>query len=400
MADMNVLIERKLRKIKNCKSISAKNKALIVKFSEYCFSTGLGSLRVLKLISHAYTIAEMLNKDFDKCTRSDIEHLIGIIERNEWKDWTKRDYKVVVKKFWKWLKGNGEVFPEEVRWLKTRIKNHRKKLPEELLSQEEIKRLIESAENARDKAMIAVLYDGGLRVGELLGLRVKNVDFKGQITKITVSGKTGMRTIPLIDSTPYLATWMGLHYAKNNPEAYLWLSNWNNGKVITYNTLRKLLVTIAKKGGIMKAINPHNFRHSRATYLANKLTEAQMKEFFGWTQGSDMAAIYVHLSGRDLDDALLAVNGLKEPEKTKEERELNPKTCSRCDKINESTAKICNRCGQQLDISTVYSTVEAQKTLDESIVGVLLKSTGIQLAIMQELRTNVHLRKLIIDFAK
>ncbi len=71
---------------------------------------------------------------------------------------------------------------------------------------------------------------------------------------------------------------------------------------------------IAEKAGIKKRIHPHLFRHSRSTHLAKHLTEAQMKQYLGWVQGSDMAAIYVHLSGRDVDDALLRCTGYSQSE--------------------------------------------------------------------------------------
>jgi len=42
-----------------------------------------------------------------------------------------------------------------------------------------------------------------------------------------------------------------------------------------------------------KRVNPHSFRHARATHLANHLREDQMKEFSGWTQADEMGSIYV-----------------------------------------------------------------------------------------------------------
>lgn len=44
--------------------------------------------------------------------------------------------------------------------------------------------------------------------------------------------------------------------------------------------------------------------------MTNYLTEAQMNVYFGWVQGSDMPGVYVHLSGRDVDDAILKANGI------------------------------------------------------------------------------------------
>jgi len=104
-------------------------------------------------------------------------------------------------------------------------------------------------------------------------------------------------------------------------------------------------------------MNFHNFRHSRATYLANHLTEAQMKEFFGWVQASDMASIYVHLSGRDVDKALFKVYGIQKEEK-KEESQLNPKKCPRCQETNQFTNVFCNKCGMILDQDLINQKIQ------------------------------------------
>jgi len=45
-------------------------------------------------------------------------------------------------------------------------------------------------------------------------------------------------------------------------------------------------------------------------FISHYLTEAQIDAYFGWIQGSDMPSIYVHLSGRDVDDAVLKANGI------------------------------------------------------------------------------------------
>ena len=100
--------------------------------------------------------------------------------------------------------------------------------------------------------------------------------------------------------------------------------------------------------GVKKRVNPHNFRHSRETYLANFLTEAQMKEFFGWTQDSKMAGVYVHMSGRNVDNALLKIYGIKNDEE-KRESIFKPKECPRCQKVNQATNKFCSRCGMRHD---------------------------------------------------
>jgi len=118
--------------------------------------------------------------------------------------------------------------------------------------------------------------------------------------------------------------------------------------MISYQMMWKTISRIGKEAGIKKRTNPHILRHSRATVLANYLTEAQMCEFFGWTQGSRMSRTYVHLSGRDIDKAINKIYGLEEEEDEKE-RTIQPQKCPRCGYINAPTDRYCGRCALILD---------------------------------------------------
>lgn len=64
-----------------------------------------------------------------------------------------------------------------------------------------------------------------------------------------------------------------------------------------------------------------------------------------------MASIYLHLSGRDVDNALLKVYGI-ENDGEKKESIFKPKDCSRCQQVNQATNKFCSRCGMALDEET------------------------------------------------
>ena len=143
---------------------------------------------------------------------------------------------------------------------------------------------------------------------------------------------------------------MNHHPSKDNPDSYLWITANYNNKKLTYSRVCDILKATARRARVKKAVNPHNFRHSRATHLAKHLTEAQMKEHFGWVQSSDMAATYIHMSSRDVDPALFKLYGIKDdPENQKEDTALNPKQCNRCDFENPATNIYCSRCGLALD---------------------------------------------------
>lgn len=150
----------------------------------------------------------------------------------------------------------------------------------------------------------------------------------------------------VVASVPYLVEWINRHPFKDDSKAYLWVNSRLNP--YGYSCITQMLYRIATRARITKKVNPHNFRHSRATYLANFLAEAQMKEYFGWTQDSKMTGIYIHLSGRDVDSALLKVYGIKNDNEQKESI-FKPKECSRCQQVNQATNRFCSRCAMPLD---------------------------------------------------
>jgi integrase len=291
--------------------LSAANKAVIRRFHDDCIVQGLSKPRIVKLSEVMRTLAGMMRTDLQKAKEADIKALVADMEKKSWTAWTKATHKVILKKFYKWLRGNNEEFPPEVKWLKTAVKRQETTMlsSNELITDEEIKRAIDCCDHPRSKAFLAVLAESGCRVGEIGGLILNNVAFDRHGAILTVMGKTGARRVRIVQSAQRLATWLDCHPFKNNPDAALWINigTVNYRKPAQYGALAKLIRDAFKRAGITKRCNPHLFRHSRASVLANHLTEFQMNHYFGWTQGSNMPSTYVHLSGKDLDEAILRV---------------------------------------------------------------------------------------------
>jgi integrase/transcription elongation factor Elf1 len=256
-----------------------------------------------------------------------------------------------VKVYYKHALGDDETYPRQVSWLKTGMKISKKLLPENILDEDEIIKLLDAVNDARDKALIAVLFDTGMRVGELLNMKFGDVDQASH--HIVIKGKTGMRRLMLFFSIPYINNYL-VSTKKRNPNEYLWLGRgkWTaRNRPIDRAAVAKLLRVAARKAGIQKRIYPHLFRHSRATYYASRMKEQTLKSYFGWTSGSAMAATYVHLSGRDMDAAVLEANGEKMPEKADKAR-LKAPVCHVCKKENIVGSVHCSQCGSALDVET------------------------------------------------
>jgi len=97
-----------------------------------------------------------------------------------------------------------------------------------------------------------------------------------------------------------------------------------------------------------------------------------MKEIFGWTQGSNMAATYVHLSGRDIDNALLKLHGLLEEEE--QEDGFKAIKCPVCKFINLPKTKFCASCSTALSIEAATAVEEQRKIEKEDLMKEILVS--------------------------
>jgi site-specific recombinase XerD len=306
----------------------------------------------------------MMNVDFEDATERDLKNLVGKIQRDEkLAASTKKDYKICIRKFYQWL--TPEEYPSILGWLTIKEKIRNSKVPEDLLTEDDIFKMIEASNHLRDKTLIATLYESAARIGEMANLKIKHVHFDELGVQLTLTGKTGMRRVRTIICAPYLASWLSIHPYRNDPESYVWINigTRNYGKPMNYHGYNVLLKRTAQKAGINKRMYPHLFRHSRCTILAQNLTEAQLEKYVGWVPGSDMSGVYVHLSGRDLDGAILKLYGL-EVEESKPQ--ISFKRCPRCGTTNEATNKICKKCGlafnikdaMKLDEESEESTIE------------------------------------------
>ena len=357
-------------KIKNTKKKFAeecKNCYKILEEFERCLRLNNYSLgRIEKYWTFLRRIHSLLETCFDKVTKSDIENFVIKVDSNEkWKEWTKVDFKRILKFFYRWFiyrKLEGD-YPEIVKWIKTKMKKCNEKAPDQILTKEEIKLLSNQAKNPMEKAFVLCLYESGCRIGEFLNIRIKDIQFDQYGCFILISGKTGWRRVRIIDYSKDLLKWLDSHPTKNDPESFLWIDP-KTGKRINPSKANALLKKLKEKSGITKKVYPHALRHARATHLAKILTEQQLKVYFGWVNDSRMASVYVHLSGKDVDEALLKAKGIKVKDQ-KEDIKQSIKKCPRCGENNSYLSHFCKRCGSPLDIKASFELEKLEDLLIE-----------------------------------
>ena len=231
-------------------------------------------------------------------------------------------------------------------------------LPEELLTLEEVQKLIAALKNPRDRAIVAILFDSGLRISELAGVQIKNILFDERGAVLNVNGKTGARRVRLIFSTKYLVQWLEYHPNKDNSEAPLWprLTHRWKGQLLKYQHFRMMLAKAAKAIGLKKRVNPHSFRHAAATRLAKLgMSELQMSAHLGWVPSTKMASVYVSLAGSDVDNALLKAHGI-EIKEVQGDRLL----CPKCSFSNHINVNFCSKCGSPLSVKAAFEAEDTQ----------------------------------------
>jgi site-specific recombinase XerD len=367
-------LERQLKLVQAEAEISPANKKQIFKFKDYLLSEGIGVAKIARYMIDARKFCRMLNKPVKQAKEADIRKVIGQIEQTDLAAETKKTFKVFIRKFYKFLRGinNKGEYPPEVNWISIRIPQKDRKLPEELLTENEMKSIIRACGNTRDKALISVLAESGARVSEIGLMKIKHISFESHGARLSITGKTGARKILVIYSSPYFRQWLNMHPFNDNPDSFLWCNS--NGGVLCYNRIAAILKRAAKKAGIKKKVHPHLLRHSRATQLAKIMSEAALKQYMGWTQGSKVAAIYIHLSGKDTDEAILRANGIEVEKKTQKQL-LKPIKCERCGTSNETTNRFCKICSMPLNDEEMQMTIsnDAKKTQVAELMGMLLK---------------------------
>jgi len=181
---------------------------------------------------------------------------------------------------------------------------------DKLLTPGELEAIMREAVHPRARALLPVLYETACRKGEILGSRIRDVSIGSQFSTIKVFGKTGQRTLPLVRSVPALEAWIDVH-PDPCPRSPLFATV-VNGEVRRMNdrTPNKLMAELGERVGL-RHISPHMLRHTRLTELAAAgVGEFVLKSFAGWTQNSDMAARYVHFSGRTHIPAILRLEGI------------------------------------------------------------------------------------------
>jgi integrase/recombinase XerD len=289
-------------------------------------------------------------KPFAEITRDDIVLYLDSLRKTEVIDphhhfiGTYNLRRVVLLRFFKWLHASNA--PQNQRRTPVVMENipklRRKEIttikPSDLWTEEDDALFMKYCSNKRDRVYHMISRDSSCRPSELLGLKVKDLNFLRtvdgkQYAQITVNGKTGTRNIPLFSSVPFIKDWLnnGHPTRGNNPNAYLipsmdtkmYKTRGNRMHSSSINEIyrrykHKVFPNLLNdpdtphedkvklKALLQKPFNPYIRRHSALTQKAQKLSSSLLKQHAGWGLKSNMDIKYTHFFGAESNDAILS----------------------------------------------------------------------------------------------
>ncbi|OGI35557.1 MAG: hypothetical protein A2259_00325 [Candidatus Moranbacteria bacterium RIFOXYA2_FULL_43_15] len=181
------------------------------------------------------------------------QHLLSIIEKGAASQTTNQNLQAINFFCWNVLKYKGKI---DIKFAKTPSK-----LPI-VLSRDEIQTILEAIVNEKHKLMIALAYSGGLRVSEIINLKVKDVNLP-ELT-IHIKGAKGNKDRITVFPEKLTENIQNNIYGKNSDD-YVFESE--RGGKLTERTAQKVFENALNKTGIQKDATFHSLRHSFATHL-------------------------------------------------------------------------------------------------------------------------------------
>jgi integrase/recombinase XerD len=195
---------------------------------------------------------------------------------------------------------------------RARIPRERRKVLD-VLTRQEIQAMEETASTERDRLVIRLLADTGIRIGELLAIREEDIQQAAGRHVLRVGGKTGQRLVPI---SPGLAKRLRSQAAwaeRRGGDGRLFMSirrsrTTGQHEPLTASAINQLVRHVAADAGISKRVYPHLFRHSMATeFLRRGGNPLLLQQILGHTTLAMIQATYSHLTVDDAHSELMRV---------------------------------------------------------------------------------------------
>lgn len=166
-----------------------------------------------------------------------------------------------------------------------------------VLTIEEVERLLLSTHNLKHRALLVLIYGSGLRIGEALALQLTDIRSKEKLIYIRRAKGKKDRRVPLSDKVLEV---LRKYYRTYKPKKYLFQGE--KGGPYSQSSASRVFKRSARKAGIKRRVTLHTLRHSYATHLTTRGVNIQyLQEILGHNSPKT-TMLYTHLSGKDIKE--------------------------------------------------------------------------------------------------
>ncbi len=172
-----------------------------------------------------------------------------------------------------------------------------KKLPT-VLNETEVATLLKKTENLKHKTILTLCYSGGLRLGELVNLKIKDIDStRMQIRIEQGKGKKDRYTL----LSPKMLILLRTYIAEHKPKPKIYLFEGQDGGQYTARSVQLIMQASASRVGITKKVSVHTLRHSFATHLLENGTDLRYIQALLGHESSKTTEVYTHITTKGFD---------------------------------------------------------------------------------------------------
>lgn len=174
-----------------------------------------------------------------------------------------------------------------------------------VLSKQEVARILDATDNLKHRCLLQLLYAGGLRIGEVINLKISDVQSDRNL--LLIRGAKGQKDRTTLLSQKLLQS-LRQYYKVYRPK--VWLFEGQYGGQYTTDSIRHVFHACVQKAGIKSRLTPHTLRHSFATHLLEQGTDLRYIQTLLGHSSSKTTEIYTHITTHALEKIVSPLDNL------------------------------------------------------------------------------------------
>lgn len=274
---------------------------IIMSFKEYIISKNYSDNTIISYINDLYYFYLFIKKDLDKVTEEDIKDYLEYLNLKKENPTSIRRKISTFKSFYKYLYNNNYMLKEDYPLSKISYPKVDKKLPK-FVYYNDLLEIIDASSKGkngiRNRLIIEMLYATGLRVSELVNIKINDIDFNNK--RIVVCGKGNKERIVYYGeyAEEVLNKYLNNNKISNND--YLFTNN--KGDKLSTRSIRYIIDDIMKKLSINTHVTPHVLRHTFATDMLNNGCDIKVVQELLGHSSLKATEIYTHVTNERLKE--------------------------------------------------------------------------------------------------